>query len=146
MPEYTFIPCNKNSIYATEYWENELSDGKSVTILHVQLWRSGIFSAELTEKEKDAMLAQDVVVLNHYSCCIDELYSGEFVKYEIVDSCKYSAENMIEIRNLMFCEEEEEECEEEFEEEFDQYIMESNGWSINDTIYEVVGGMELDHE
>ena len=138
--QYKLSPENKNSIYTTEHWWNMLSDDSTpVTVLRVQVWRSGIFGIELDESDKERLLAQDdTIVLNDYGVSVDELYSGEFVKYEILNADTYSEEQMEEIRNMMFGE--------DGEEEFDEDIMEANDWSMDDTIYEVTGGVELELE
>ena len=45
----------------------------------------------------------------------------------------------------MFCDNEEEYCEDDLNfDNFEQDIMEANDWSMDDTIYEIVNGCELE--
>ena len=115
-------------------------DVTPVTVLQVQVWRSGIFGIELDETEKERLSSEDgTIVLNDYGVSVDEVYDGTFHKYEILNADTYSEEEMEEIHNMMFGEDDGE-C------EFDEDIMEANDWSMDDTIYEVTGGVELESE
>ena len=50
-----------------------------------------------------------------------------------------------EIHKMMFCSEDnQDEYDTEEEYDFDQDIMEANDWSMNDTIYEITNGCELE--
>ena len=93
-----------------------------MTVLHVQVWRGGSFGIELNEPDKEKILAQDdIIVLNDYGVCVEELYSGAFHKYEIQNRDIYDEEEMEEIHKMMFCEDgEDEEDEEEDEDEEDE--------------------------
>ena len=131
--QYKLYPENKHSVYTKKYWCNELSDGTPVTVLHVQVWRSGIFTVELDETEKEKILAQDEIVLNEYGVCVDELYDGTFHNYKILNTCDEEVEEILEMmfRGGTEC-------------EFDEDMMDENGWSLDDTIYKVMGGVELE--
>ena len=57
----------------------------------------------------------------------------------------YNKEEKKEIHRLMFCDKDDEHAynsEEEYD--FEQDIMESNDWSMDDTIYEITDGCELE--
>jgi len=128
-----------------------------VTVLHFQVWRWGDFDILLNDTEKEKILAHDTIVLNDYDIRGGELYGGKFVKYEILNRDTYGADELEEIRKMMFCEDGYED--EEYEEEFDQYLMEANGWAMKrstdnivrdidwtmtDTSYEITGGVKLE--
>mgnify|MGYP000375764587 CR=1 FL=1 len=57
----------------------------------------------------------------------------------------YADEEKKEIHKLMFCDKDDE-CAYNSEEEYDfeQDIMEANEWSMDDTIYEIMSGFELE--
>lgn len=145
MEQYNLYPLNKNCVYTTEHWVNTLSNGKSVTVLHVQEWRSGTFSIELDEKDKEKLLAQDNITLNDCGACVEELTEGWFYESDIKNKDTYNDEELKEIHKMMFCSEDnQDEYDTEEEYDFDQDIMEANDWSMNDTIYEITNGCELE--
>ena len=142
---YNVYPQNEDSIYTTEHWVTTLSNEKVVTVLYVQEWRSGIFTVELDETDKEKLLVQDNITLNDYGACIEELNDGCFFESEIKNKDKYNDEELKEIHRLMFCNKDNQEkynSEEEYD--FDQDIMEANDWSMDDTIYEITNGCELE--
>ena len=142
---YNLYPKNKNSIYTTENWVNTLSNGKIVTVLYVQEWRSGTMTIELDETDKEKLLAQDNITLNDCGACVEELTEGWFYESEIKNKDDYDDEELKEIHKLMFCgEDNQDEYDSEEEYDFEQDIMEENNWSMNDTIYEVMNGCELE--
>ena len=143
--EYHLYPKNKDCIYTTEYWNNQLSNGKLVTVLYVQQWRDGEFTIELDEKEKAMILTDDNITLNDWGACTEEISSGWFYETKIKKEDSFNEEEKKEIHRLMFCDKDNEDAynsEEEYE--FEQDIMEANDWSMDDTIYEIVNGCELE--
>ena len=143
--EYHLYPKNKECIYTTEYWNNQLSNGKQVTVFHVQQWRDGEFTIELDEKEKAIILTDDNIILNDWGACTEEISSGWFYETKIKNEETFTDEEKKEIHKLMFCDKDDE-CAYNSEEEYDfeQDIMEANDWSMDDTIYEIVNGCELE--
>jgi hypothetical protein len=141
---YYVYPKNKNSIYTTEHWVNTLSNGKIVTILYVQEWRSGVITIELDEVEKEKILSQENIILNDCGACIEELSEGWFFDSEIKDRHTYDYEELKEIHKMMFCDEDnQDEYDYEEDYDFDQDIMETNDWCMDDTTYEILGGCDL---
>ena len=142
---YNLYPQSKNSIYTTEHWVNTLSNRKLVTVLFVQQWRTGIFTIELDETEKERLLAQDNITLNDCGASIDELTDGWYFGTEIKNKDNYNDEELKEIHKMMFCDNDNQaEYDSEVEYDFDQDIMEANDWSMDDTIYEITNGCELE--
>ena len=143
--EYHLYPKNKDCIYTTEYWNNQLSNGKQVTVLYVQQWRHGEFTIELDEKEKATILTNDNITLNDWGACTEEITSGWFYETKIKNEDSFNEEEKKEIHRLMFCDKDDEDAynsEEEYD--FEQDIMEANDWSMDDTIYEIINGCELE--
>ena len=143
--EYHLYPKNKDCIYTTEHWNNQLSNGKLVTVLYVQQWRDGEFTIELDEKEKAMILTDDNITLNDWGACTEEISSGWFYETKIKNKDSFNEEEKKEIHRLMFCDKDDEDAynsEEEYD--FEQDIMEANDWSMDDTIYEIVNGCELE--
>tara|TARA_Y100000816_G_C26108254_1_gene590000 strand:+ start:9797 stop:10255 length:459 start_codon:yes stop_codon:yes gene_type:complete len=142
---YNIYPEHKDCIYTTEHWSNSLSSGKDVTVLYVQQWRDGTFTIELDEKGKQELLTKEDIILNDIGACTEEITSGWFYEAKIKDEEKYSDEEIKEIHKLMFCDkdnEDEYDCEGDYD--FEQDIMETNDWSMDDTIYEITNGFELE--
>ena len=77
--EYHLYPKNKDCIYTTEHWNNQLSNGKSVTVLYVQQWRNGEFTIELDEKDKAKILTNDNIILRFSNYTI---YSSQNSRHE----------------------------------------------------------------
>ena len=145
--EYHLYPQNKDCIYTTEYWNNQLSNGKQVTVLYVQQWRDGEFTIELDEKEKAKIVDQESIILNDWGACTEEISSGWFYETKIKNEDLFNDEEKKEIHRLMFCDKdnEEEYCDNELNfNDFEQDIMEANDWSMDDTIYEITHGCELE--
>ena len=145
--EYHLYPKNKDCIYTTEHWNNQLSNGKQVTVLYVQQWRDGEFTIELDEKEKAMILTDDNITLNDWGACTEEISSGWFYETKIKNEDSFDEEEKKEIHRLMFCDKdnEEEYCVDDLNfNNFEQDIMEANDWSMDDTIYEIVNGCELE--
>ena len=122
-----------------------MSNGKQVTVFYVQQWRDGEFTIELDEKEKAIILTNDNIILNDWRACTEEISSGWFYETKIKNEETFTDEEKKEIHKLMFCDKDDE-CAYNSEEEYDfeQDIMEANDWSMDDTIYEIVNGCELE--
>tara|TARA_B100001093_G_scaffold502225_1_gene554911 strand:- start:162 stop:623 length:462 start_codon:yes stop_codon:yes gene_type:complete len=145
--EYHLYPENKDCIYTTEHWTNQLSNGKLVTVLYVQQWRNGEFTIELDETQKEKILEEDNIILNDWGACTEQITSGWFYEVKIKNEETFDQDEKKEIHRLMFCdnENEEEYCEDDLNfDNFEQDIMEENNWSMNDTIYEITNGCELE--
>ena len=143
--EYHLYPEHKDCIYTTEHWTNQLSNGKLVTVLYVQQWRNGEFTIELDKTQKEKILKEDNIILNDWGACTEEISSGWFYETKIKNEETFDQDEKKEIHRLMFCDNEEEYCEDDLNfDNFEQDIMEENNWSMNDTIYEITNGCELE--
>ena len=97
------------------------------------------------ETEKERLLTQDNITLNDCGACIDELTDGWYFGTEIKNKDNYNDEELKEIHKMMFCDNDNQaEYDSEVEYDFDQDIMEANDWSMDDTIYEITNGCELE--
>tara|TARA_B110000003_G_C16439827_1_gene453579 strand:+ start:166 stop:624 length:459 start_codon:yes stop_codon:yes gene_type:complete len=145
---YCIYPESKDSIYTTEHWTNQLSSGKNVTVLYEQQWRDGSFNIELSPKDKETLLTQDSIILNDHGACVEELSNGWFYECKIENKDQYNDEELNEIHKLMFYDKDNEDEYDNIEEKdfnnFEQDIMEANDWSMNDTIYEICCGFDIE--
>ena len=144
--KYKITADYKKSSYQEEYWDNLLSNGKSVTILSTTFFRSGTFTITLTEKEKVELLKQDKIILNNYEIELDRLTDGQdhYVTIENIED--YGTQELLEIKKLLYVAKEEwdtVQTEEEIEEEFNEDVMEENNWVIDDTIYGFTSGCRV---
>ena len=146
---YNVYPENKDCVYTTEHWVNHLSNGKQVTVLFVQQWRDGTFTVDLNETNKEKLLTEDHIVLNDWGGCTEQLISGWFYETQIKNKEQYNDVEIQEIHKLMFCNndnKDEYNCEDALDfNDFEQDIMETNGWFMEDTIYEIFNGFELEN-
>lgn len=142
---YNVYPQDKDCIYTTEHWTNTLSNGKVVTVLHVQQWRSGTFSIEVDEVEKEKLMAQESIVLNDCGASVEELSEGWFYECKVKNEELYDNKDLKEIHRRMFRDDDNDHEYDSGEEyDFDQDLMEANDWSLDDTVYEITGGCEME--
>ena len=133
---YTISPLEKKSVYQTEKWTNLLSNGKKVILENTTFFRNGDFEVELTMKEKEELMKKDNIILNDYSASCNELWDGCDSYQEIVHSDKFTKLETEEIHKLLyFNSEEPENYDNECDDRIDEDILDSNGWSMDDTIY-----------
>lgn len=132
---YTLTNAYKKSSYENEHY-TKIILGKRVTLIITTVYRWGEFEVTLTEEEKKKMLNEDIVCVNDYD--------SSFVSN--IDGC----EQFDEIKNLENYTEEEKnaiykDIYEDVENEilFDKSELEDNDWDLDDTFYEIVGGVEL---
>lgn len=137
LKEYLVTPCYKKSTYSNEIWTNTVNN-KTVTMINTVTWRWGEFIVNLYDKEYEELSKEDNIIINDHS--------GEFIStddgcertVEIKDIEKYSEEEKKEIYDLIY---------EDVEEEMlldDDILEEEKGWMLDDTIYEIYGGFELE--
>ena len=113
-----------------EHWHNKLSTGKSVTVLQYLRFQSSLFTAELTNDEKEQLLKQDKIDLNELSSLtFEESWHGGYDSTEIEGKEGFSEEEIEEIMELAG------ECGE---------MLEENEWDLCDTFFELTDGCELE--
>lgn len=135
---YQVTPLDKSSIYTTEHWTNQLSNGKIVTVLYTLQFDDGVFNFEITDEEKEQLLQKDHIIVNDWNASTEEIQMGWDYEHKIQKEESYSAEEIEEIHNLMYV------CNgyDNEDNDFNQDIMEENEWSMNDTIYEIYSKCE----
>lgn len=137
LKEYIVTPTYKKSTYSNEIWTNTVNN-KTVTMINTVTWRWGEFIVNIYDSEYEELSKEDNIIINDHS--------GEFIStddgcertVEIKDIEKYSEEEKKEIYDLIY---------EDAEEEIlldDDVLEEEKGWVLDDTIYEIYGGFELE--
>ncbi len=132
---YTLTNAYKKSSYENEHY-TKIILGKVVTLIITTVYRWGEFEVTLTEEEKEKMLSEDIVCVNDYD--------SSFVSN--IDGC----EQFDEIKNLEnYTDEEKKAIYKDIYEDVENEILfgkselEDNDWDLDDTFYEIVGGVEL---
>jgi len=134
--KFLVTPKYKKSLHTTEYWTH--TEYSNVTLEITTIFRYGEFEVTLTEDEYSTMETnEDVVILNNYYsefvCSIDGC--EQIVEITGIDSIQDETEKN-KILNSVYENVEDEEI-------FSIDIIEENGWDIDETIYTIIGGVEL---
>ena len=132
---YTLTNEYKKGSYENEHWTNMIC-GKRVTLIITTTYRWGEFEVTLTEEEKEKMMSEDIVCVNDYDSSFVSNTDGCDLTSEVKNLDSYSEEEKQAIFESIY---------EDIEEEIlkDQDDLEEDGWDLDDTIYEIVGGVEL---
>lgn len=134
----------KKSTYQTEQWKNILSNGKHVTFEITRYFYWGTFELELTDKEKKEILKKDSIILNDYAgVSVESLDSECDYSHEIYNKQGFTPEELKEIHRLVFLDPDDKESYDSERDEVDENILQKNGWSMDDTIYGMDTGCEL---
>ena len=135
----------KKSTYQTEQWKNILSNGKHVTFEITRYFYWGTFELELTDKEKKEILKKDSIILNDYAgVSVESLDSECDYSHEIYNKQGFTPEELKEIHRLVFLDPDDKESYDSELDEVDENILQKNGWSMDDTIYGMDTGCELE--
>jgi hypothetical protein len=135
----------KKSTYQTEQWNNVLSNGKRVRFEVTNYFYWGTFEIELTDKQKEDILQKKSIVLNDYSgVSVESLDSGCDYLNEICDKDSFTEEELKEIHRLLYLDPNDEESYTSDCDEVTDYVLDQNGWSMDDTIYGIDAGCELE--
>lgn len=124
----------KKSTFSHEYWTNCIN-GKSVTIKVSIMWRWGEFTITLTDEQKKEIEKKDCVNISDYNYDFISTDDGCERFIEIQDEESYSKDDLKNIYESLY-----EDIDEEI---FDELFMEENGWDLEDTTYEISGGVKL---
>ena len=141
---YSLTADYKKCTYQTEQWNNVLSNGKHVRFEVTNYFYWGTFEIDLSDKEKEEILKKDSIILNDYSVSCPELDSGCACSDEICNEDSYTEEELLEINRLIYRSIEDEEYDSDEEYSLDTSVLEQNGWSMDDTIYGMDTGCELE--
>ena len=135
---YTLTNAYKKASYENEHY-TKIILGKRVTLIITTIYRWGEFEVTLTEEEKEKMLNEDIVCVNDYDSSFVSNIDGCEQTDEIKNLENYTEEEQDAIYNDIY---------EDVENEilFDRAELEDNDWDLDDTIYEIVGGVELTEE
>ena len=135
----------KKSTYQTEQWKNTLSNGKHVTFEITRYFYWGTFEVELTDKEKKDILKKDSIILNDYAgVSVESLDSECDYSHDIYNKQCFSPEELKEIHRLVFLDPDDKESYDSDCDDADENILQKNGWSMDDTIYGMDTGCELE--
>jgi hypothetical protein len=143
---YMIEARNKKSTYEKEEWHNKLKNGKNIIVEITTFYRWGTFTATLTKNDIKEIENLDRVIINNYDDFeLIDMIDGCSAYIEITNENTYTKEELIEIKNLMYCydgnkytiEDEEEEP------EFDICEFEENGWESYDCEYGIDGGCSI---
>ena len=148
MKTYSLTANCKKCTYQTEQWNNVLSNGKHVRFEVTNYFYWGTFEIELTNKEKEEILKKDSIILNDYSVSCPELDSGCDDSSEIYNIESFTQEECEEIHRLLYFDENDAEsyqnaCDFGID-AADPDVLEQNGWSMDETIYGMDTGCELE--
>jgi len=143
---YSLTADYKKCTYQIEHWTKDIN-GKKVTLLVYTYFYWGTFEIDLTDKEKEEILKKDSIILNDYSVSSHELDSGCDQYEDIENEESYTEEELLEINRLIYrpVEDEDYDSDEDDEEyKYDVDILQMNGWDMDDTIYGMDTGCELE--
>lgn len=144
---YMLEAKNKKSTYEKEEWHHILKNGKNVIVEITTFYRWGTFTATLTKNELKEIENLDTVIINYYDDFeMVDMIDGCSAYIEITNENTYTKEELIEIKNLMYCYDGNKYTsieDEEDEPEFDICEFEENGWESYDCEYGIVGGCHI---
>ncbi|MGI9554359.1 MAG: hypothetical protein ACR2M6_00170 [Vampirovibrionia bacterium] len=100
---YIIEPTYKKCACEEQSWTNTLSSGKSVVVKVFNVYRWGKFYIDLTDEEKEKLLAQEMVDLSEYEHELIEMWDGGCDFWiETVDEASYSDGEQDEIETLLY--------------------------------------------
>jgi len=143
--EYELTPINKGDFFTTEEWHITISTGKNVILLYTQCWNNGTFNITANESDINEILKLDHIIINDHGGCINMLEMGWYFSDEIKKFDTYTEEEVKEINMLKYVDmEDNNNLDEDYDEgDVDTCRLEDNGWTLEETIYEVYNGIEL---
>jgi hypothetical protein len=133
---YLVTPSYKKSVYE-ELMYTKYYDDNRVSLKVTKIWRYGQFHVDLTDSEAKEIVTLDEVNLNKYCTevvCTDNLYDYES---EVIDIDKYDKELQEQINLDVF-----DDNETPYD---DAELVDERDWELDDTLYSIVGGVEIDN-
>jgi len=137
MKTYSVSAESKNSTYTNEYYSNTIC-GKKVVLIITTVWRWGEFNISIYEKDKESILNMNPLIINDHCGEFISTENGWPDDVEIKHFDSYSNEEKMAIYESVF---------EDIENKVvnDSCVLEDeNGWVLDDTIYEIYCGFELE--
>ena len=136
--EYKVSPEYKKSTFEVGYWTKTLCN-KKVILLITTVWRWSEFTIFIYDHQRQKLMNEDIFVVNdHGGECVSTTDGCEYI-VEIKDLDSYSEEE----KQVIFEDVYEDIENEEF---YDECTLEEHGWELDDTIYEIHGGVILENE
>jgi len=139
MKMYSVSAESKNSTYTNEYYSNTIC-GKKVVLIITTMWRWGEFNISIYEKDKESILNMNPLIINDHCGEFISTENGWQDDVEIQNFDSYSDKEKLAIYESVF---------EDVENKVvnDSCVLEDeNGWELDDTIYEIYCGFELEEE
>jgi len=140
---YEVEPSNKNCIYTIEHWNITISTGKDVELLYTECWKYGSFEITVNKDEIDDIINTTPVIINDIGGSVNELEMGWYYEHNIKNVKQYSDKEMKEINKVIYGDIEDNDTDCDNEGCIDTCRLEDNGWTLEDTIYEVYDGLEI---
>ena len=140
---YRLTADYKKCTYQIEHWTKDINE-KKVTLLVYTYFYWGIFEITLTDNEKEEILKKDSIILNDYCVSCEELDSGCEQYEDIKNEDSYTEEELLEINRLIYRPIDDEDYYSDEEYSLDTSVLEQNGWDMDDTIYGMDTGCELE--
>jgi hypothetical protein len=134
----------KKSTYQTEQWNNTLSNGKRVRFEITNYFYWGTFEIDLTDKQKEEILKKKSIILNDYGVFVEDLDTGCDYSDEICNKESYTPEELKEIHRLLYLDPDDKESYTSDCHDVVEDVLEQNGWSMDETIYGIDTGCELE--
>ena len=136
---YLVTPSYKNSVYEDIMYTKYYGDTR-VSLKVTKIWRYGEFEVDLTISESKEIIKLNEVNLNEYCTCAAS--TDNLVEYdaEVLNIDKYDKQLQKQINLDVF-----EDVDNEYPYD-DSELVDEHGWEIDDTLYSIVGGVELDKE
>tara|TARA_Y100000816_G_scaffold292623_1_gene289217 strand:- start:5979 stop:6410 length:432 start_codon:yes stop_codon:yes gene_type:complete len=134
--EYTLTNEYKKSSYENDYYRKTIL-GRTVTLIITTVYRWGEFDITLTDEEKEKIMSEQTVCVNDYDFSFVSNVDGCEKTEEIEDFDEYNDEEKKAI------------CEDIYEDVENRVLFHTSeleddrGWDLAETIYEIVGGVEL---
>ena len=136
---YLVTPSYKKSVYEDIMYTKMYGDTR-VSLKVTKIWRYGEFEVDLTISESKEIINLNEVNLNKYSTCAAS--TDNLVEYdaEVLNIDKYDEELQKQINLDVF---EDVDNETPYD---DADLVDEHDWDVDDTLYSIVGGVELDKD
>ncbi len=136
---YIVTPEYKKSVYSNEHYCNTICN-KRVVLIITTMWRYGEFVIDVSDEDYKKLLEVEKIVINDHCGEVNETTDGQEETEEIQNIDSYTEEEKNAIYNAIY-------------EDRDGGILhdldvleEEKGWVLDDTIYEIYGGFEMEPE
>ena len=140
--QYKIEPIYSNSIYTKEIWSNYISQNKYIQVSVIRCCSDGVFFIEILDFDKDNILNSDEIILNNYNCNVEEISDSYDQDIEIKNINLYTEEQINEIKQLLYvCNNQKYDSNKYYT--FNYEMLNENNWFLEDTIYSIRNGCEL---